>query len=130
MLTERIPELLPDASCGDWDGFILAQLAESVRQVKAATARGARANRSRIRHPLSRPGLRGVSINAAAPDWGAVARTVVAAGHEAEGLLHIPCGQAGHPLSAHYDDQHVHWVRGSPLPFLPGDAVHTLRLAP
>jgi penicillin amidase len=143
MLTERIPELLPDASCGDWDGFILAQLAESVRQVKAATARGARANRSRIRHPLSRPGLRGVldmppaplpgcmfSINAAAPDWGAVARTVVAAGHEAEGLLHIPCGQAGHPLSAHYDDQHVHWVRGSPLPFLPGDAMHTLRLVP
>jgi penicillin amidase len=55
-------------------------------------------------------------------------RLVVAPGHEERGLFHMPGGQSGHPLSAHYRDGHVAWVRGDPTPFLPGRTVHRLVL--
>jgi len=54
---------------------------------------------------------------------------VVSPGREHEGILHMPGGQSGHPLSPHYADQHRAWVDGAPLPFLPGPAVSRLTLA-
>ncbi|MDQ3776699.1 MAG: penicillin acylase family protein [Pseudomonadota bacterium] len=33
-------------------------------------------------------------------------RMVVSPGHEADAILHLPGGQSGHPLSAHYRDQY------------------------
>lgn len=150
LLTQRPPELLPDASFATWDGFVLALLEESVKDVQSLTAETSvegpawgRANRSQVRHPLSRPGLCALldmpraplpgclfSINAAAPDWAAVARMVVGPGHEQEGILHMPCGQSGDPRSPHYDDQHEHWAQGAALPFLPGVAREHIRLEP
>ncbi len=65
--------------------------------------------------------------------WGAVGaseRMVVSPGREAEGIMHMPTGQSGHPLSPHYADSHDAWVRGEPTPFLPGPAAHTLTLTP
>ncbi len=64
------------------------------------------------------------------PDFGASQRMVVAPGHEAEGILHMPGGQSGHPLSPFWGAGHAAWVRGEPTPFLPGEAGHTLRLTP
>jgi penicillin amidase len=65
--------------------------------------------------------------------WGANAaseRMVVSPGREAEGIMQMPTGQSGHPLSPHYGDSHEAWVKGEPTPFLPGPPVHTLRLTP
>ena len=44
------------------------------------------------------------------------------AGHEAEGIMHMPTGQSGHPLSPFYSNSHEAWVNGDPTPFLPGTA--------
>ncbi len=62
------------------------------------------------------------------PAFGASERMVVAPGHEAQGLIHMPGGQSGHPLSPFWGAGHADWVNGTPAPFLPGEAVHTLHL--
>lgn len=62
--------------------------------------------------------------------YGASMRLVVAPGRENEGILHLPAGQSGHPLSPFYRAGHAAWVRGEPLPLLPGDAQHSLVLEP
>jgi penicillin amidase len=65
--------------------------------------------------------------------WGANAasqRMVVSPGREAEGIMHMPTGQSGHPLSPFYANSHDAWVRGEPTPLLPGATVHTLVLTP
>ena len=61
---------------------------------------------------------------------GASERMVVSPGREAEGIMHMPTGQSGHPLSPFYANSHDAWVKGEPTPFLPGPARHTLSLAP
>ncbi|NOT45114.1 MAG: penicillin acylase family protein [Acidobacteria bacterium] len=61
---------------------------------------------------------------------GASERMVVSPGREEEGLLHMPTGQSGHPLSPFYANSHPAWVAGEPTPFLPGPALHTLTLTP
>ena len=66
----------------------------------------------------------------ARPRYGASLRIVVSPGHEAEGLLHLPGGQSGNPLSPFYRAGHDDWVRGRPTPLLPGEVMHTLTLAP
>jgi penicillin amidase len=65
--------------------------------------------------------------------WGAVGaseRMIVSPGREAEGIMHMPTGQSGHPLSPFYANSHDAWVRGEPTPFLPGQALHILTLVP
>ena len=62
--------------------------------------------------------------------FGASERFAVSPGHEAEGYLHMPGGQSGHPLSPYYRAGFQAWARGEALPFLPGAAEHTLTLTP
>ena len=65
--------------------------------------------------------------------WGSSAaseRMIVSPGHEAEGIMHMPTGQSGHPLSPFYANSHQAWVNGEATPFLPGSPVHTLTLTP
>ena len=65
--------------------------------------------------------------------WGAVGaseRMVVSPGREAEGIMHMPTGQSGHPLSPFYANSHPAWVAGEATPFLPGPPVHSLTLTP
>jgi penicillin amidase len=62
--------------------------------------------------------------------FGASERFSVSPGDEANGLLHMPTGQSGHPLSEYYAKGHSDWVQGLPSPFLPGAAEHTLTLTP
>lgn len=57
-------------------------------------------------------------------------RMVVSPGHESEGIMNMPTGQSGHPLSPFYGNSHGAWVRGEATPFLPGATEHTLTLAP
>ncbi|MFC5578601.1 penicillin acylase family protein [Lysobacter niabensis] len=65
-----------------------------------------------------------------APDFGASERMVVSPGHEADGIIHMPGGQSGHPLSPFWGAGHADWVQGRPTPFLPGPARYTLRMQP
>jgi penicillin amidase len=57
-------------------------------------------------------------------------RMVVSPGNERAGIMHMPTGQSGHPLSPFYRNSHDAWARGEPTPFLPGPTRYTLTLAP
>ena len=57
-------------------------------------------------------------------------RMVVSPGHEERGLLVIPGGQSGHPLSPFYRSDHAAWLAAEPLAFLPGETKHRLVLRP
>jgi penicillin amidase len=65
--------------------------------------------------------------------WGSIGaseRMVVSPGREADGIMHMPTGQSGHPLSPFYGNSHPAWVKGDATPFLPGRTIHTLTLRP
>ena len=64
------------------------------------------------------------------PAFGASERMVVSPGHEADGILHMPGGQSGHPLSPFWGAGHDDWVHGRPAPFLPGKSEYVLTLKP
>jgi penicillin amidase len=64
------------------------------------------------------------------PSFGASERMVVSPGHEADGIIHMPGGQSGNPLSPFWGAGHDDWVKGRPTPFLPGKAEYTLTLKP
>ncbi|MFT3762239.1 MAG: penicillin acylase family protein [Pseudoxanthomonas sp.] len=66
----------------------------------------------------------------AGPGFGASERMVVSPGHEADGIIHMPGGQSGHPLSPFWGAGHKAWVKGEPTPFLPGETKYNLRLRP
>lgn len=76
--------------------------------------------------------LRGDSYTprAQGPDFGASQRMVVAPGHERDGIIHMPGGQSGHPMSPFWAAGHDDWVHGRPTPFLPGAPVHRLTITP
>jgi penicillin amidase len=152
ILTERPPELLPEGHAS-WDEFIVAKLNAGVQQLKEETKvkslenlSWGKLNKAEIFHPLAQqdrsfagrilnmpddplPGCV-FSVCASEPGYGASIRMVVAPGMESAGAMHITCGQSGHPLSQHYDDQNEYWASQQPLPFLPGPASHTLTLSP
>ena len=102
-------------------------------------------NRTAMRHPLSAavPPLAGWLDQASqgmAGDshmprvhnhgHGQSERMVVSPGHEERGILVIPGGQSGHPLSPFYRSDHAAWLAGEPLPFLPAQTAHRLVLRP
>jgi penicillin amidase len=102
-------------------------------------------NTASIRHPLSRslPFVSGWldmpadALNgdvdlpkAQSPAFGASQRFSVSPGDEANGLMQMPTGQSGHPMSPFYSTGHDDWVHGRPSPFLPGEPRHILELVP
>ncbi len=150
LLQQRPPHLLPPPF-ESWD----ALLAHSARQLESDLAAqgpelaertwGER-NTAAICHPVSRalpsvfkrwlcmkaqplPGD-GNMPRVQGPAFGASQRMVVSPGHEADGILHMPGGQSGHPLSPYWGAGHDDWVQGRPSPFLPGTPKHTLTLRP
>jgi penicillin amidase len=65
--------------------------------------------------------------------WGSIGasvRMVVSPGREKDGIMHMPTGQSGHPLSPFYANSHVTWIKGEPTAFLPGKSFHHLTLRP
>jgi penicillin amidase len=105
-----------------------------------------RVNEIHVRHPFGRlvaplspfvdmpafgsAGCSGYCVRILSGEHGASERFVISPNHPADGLFHMPGGQSGHPLSAHYRDQHRAWVDGTPLPFEAGAAEHRLALVP
>lgn len=150
LLDQRPPHLLPPPY-ESWE----ALLATSARQLEKDLAQqgpdlaqrnwGER-NTAAICHPVSaalpRPLKSWLCMPAeplagdgdmprvAGPKFGASQRMVVSPGHEAEGIVHMPGGQSGHPLSPFWGAGHDDWVEGRSSPFLPGRTAHSLRLSP
>ena len=146
LLTERPVHLLP-RPWESWEEFLLAMVDDTISGVGGDP--GARswgeANVAAIRHPLSAaipvlsawldmpedrlPGavhMPRVQRNS----FGASERFAVSPGAEDEGYLHLPGGASGHPLSPFYRSGHEAWVAGEPVPFLPGETMHSLTLTP
>lgn len=153
LLTRRIPETRPDTRHPDWRSFILGSLTDTVRELKQTQGveelsrlSWGKLNRVPIRHPFSAalpwlspwldmeeremPGCAGFCVRILGTSYGASERLVVSPGHAAQGILHMPGGQSGHPLSAHYRDQQAAWREGRPLPLLPGPKAAVLALLP
>lgn len=153
MLTEKIPQLLPDPlHYPNWDAFILAQLKHSAQQLKAkypgvklSELTWGRVNKAHFSHPFSNfSSLLGLFLNmpedelsgcsgcvrVAVPSFGASERLVVSPAHLDDALLHMPGGQSAHPLSPYYRDQQRYWVQGLPLSLLAGKSEHRLLLKP
>ncbi len=149
LVSERPAHLLPP-KYGSWDDWILAAVDRAIADLttdgqRLADRTWGEANRGQFLHPLASaipffgnymnmPGdpLAGdiYTPRAQAPRTGPSERMVVSPGREHEGILHIPTGQSGHPLSPHYGDQYRSWRNGEATPFLPGPAVSTLVLTP
>ena len=145
------PQHLLDPEYGTWSDLLLDAVDGTVAQAMSGRS-GELSDRvwseynvAAYRHPLSAAlPLAGRWLDmpeAALPGdlytprvhWGAIGaseRMVVSPGNEAEGILHMPTGQSGHPLSPFYANSHAAWLSGAPTPFLPGPALHTLTLTP
>ncbi|WP_213605347.1 penicillin acylase family protein [Pseudoxanthomonas japonensis] len=149
LLEQRPPHLL-SRRYQTWDA-LLEDAAKEVRddlagQGPLAERRWGERNTAKVCHPLANalpaflkpklcmPGepLAGDDAmpRVQGPSFGASERMVVSPGHEADGIIHMPGGQSGHPMSPFWGAGHDDWVHGRPTPFLPGAAAHTLTLRP
>lgn len=149
LLRERPPHLL-DPRFADWEAWLTDVAKETVTRLPEGCAtladcRWGVTNRLRMRHPISEAlpflarylDMQGVALpgdwstpRVQSPTFGASERFGVSPGREAEGYLHMPGGQSGHPLSPYYRAGHEAWMRGAATAFLPGQAEHVLNLVP
>ena len=148
-LVSQQPLHLLDPKFKSWTELFIAAadlVAEDAQKAGGITSyTWGRANTVRIRHPFSASmPMLGPFLDMPAvelpgdsnmprvqgPTFGASERFAVSPGREANGYLHMPTGQSGHPLSPHYRDANNAWVAGSPTSFLPGPTLHKLVLQP
>ncbi len=103
-------------------------------------------NRSYIKHPLSnsvpllglltdmpnamQDGAHGNMPHVAGNSFGQSERMVVSPGHEEDGIMNMPAGQSGHPLSPYYGAGHDDWLEGKMTPFLPEKTKWSLKIVP
>ncbi len=150
LLQQRPAHLLPPAYA-NWDQLLAAAARNA--QTDLAAQHGALSERTwgerntaAICHPIARalpalakrwlcmppdqlPGDRDMP-RVQGPAFGASERMVVSPGHEQDGIVHMPGGQSGHPLSPFWGAGHDDWVHGRPTPFLPTATRYTLQLQP
>lgn len=150
-LLQQQPAALLDPAYPSWQS-LMQQSADAVIEQAGGTASAVadwnwgRYNTLAMRHPLSSalPALLDGWLNMPAeplpgdsdmarvqrPQSGASQRLVVSPGREQEGILHMPGGQSGHPLSPYYRAGHEDWARGEPTALLPGETRWSLLLKP
>ncbi len=149
VLAAEPPHLLPPW-CDDWNDFILQAVDITMAQVTADGGElsqftwGAR-SKVEVAHPFTwfAPWLSSwlAAPNQALPGdsqmprvqhrfSGASERLVVSPGREQYGILHMPGGQSGHPLSPFFLAGHEAWAQGKATPLLPGPEKHRLELNP
>lgn len=150
-LLEQQPAHMLSANYASWDDLLLVTIDEVIEDLTSRYDDGlenrswGERNTARINHPLSGalPMLSGWldmpaeplpgdsnMPRAQGPGFGASERFAVAPGDEANGYLHMPVGQSGHPLSDSYRIGHRDWVEGNASSFLPGLPAHSLTLLP
>ncbi len=136
----------------DWDAFIVstleqvaAELIDKHRVQSLTELTWSKVNVSDYMHTLSRglPGLRFLldmprnalpgcdfCVRVDAEAMGATERLVISPAHWKDGILQIPGGQSGHPLSRNYRDQYDFWLRGQPIQFVSDVTTSRLQLIP
>ncbi len=150
LVTERPVHMLP-ARYANWQALLVEAVRTNIAwfndnyEGSLAERTWGELNTASIQHPLSRavPALsKWLDMpreplsgdhdlpKAQGPDFGASERFSVSPGDEANGLMHMPTGQSGHPLSEFYRQGHDDWVHGRPTPYLPGETRYTLTLTP
>ena len=150
LVTEKPPHLL-DPQYENWDELLLSAIDEVLEDTDGWWSGDVRSlvwsryNVTAYRHPLSGavPFLgRFLDMPARAlpgdlftprMHWGSAGaseRMIVSPGRESEGMLQMPTGQSGHPLSPFYASSHDAWVEGRATPLMPGAVAHTLTLTP
>ena len=147
LVTEKPMHLL-DPAYTDWNALLVAAVDRVIARADAdggLSEPWSRSNVTAYRHPLSSAipiigsrldmPLQPMNGDLYTPSmhWGANApseRMIVSPGREADGIMHMPTGQSGHPLSPYYSNSHDAWVNGKATPFLPGATEHTLTLTP
>ncbi|MDV3240279.1 MAG: penicillin acylase family protein [Methylocaldum sp.] len=153
LLTEQVPETLPDRQYADWRSFLIETLRRSAEEAKQRNGvdrlenlAWGEINRVHLSHPFSQTftlagwvldmpeepasGCGSFCVRVLFDGHGASERMAVSPNHPEDGILHMPGGQSGHPFSVHYRDQQQAWLKGVALPFLPGAAKHHLTLIP
>jgi penicillin amidase len=147
-MVSQQPQHLLDPRFETWDQLLVAAVDAAIERANregGLDAPWSQANVTLYRHPLS-AGLPLVGRWLDMPrhpvdgdhytprmHWGSNApseRMIVSPGREANGIMHMPTGQSGHPLSPFYANSHDAWINGDPTPFLPGKTEHTLTLRP
>jgi penicillin amidase len=150
-LVNEQPEHLLDPRYSSWTDLLIGSIDTVIEQTKGDRRRDLREaswsdfNVTMYRHPLSLSlpyvgrwldmPVRALPGDLYTPrvQWGAIGaseRMVVSPGREAAGIMHMPTGQSGHPLSPFYSNSHDAWVNGEATPFLPGPTEHRLVLRP
>ncbi|WP_158602099.1 penicillin acylase family protein [Pararobbsia silviterrae] len=135
----------------NWRAFVLNRVDAAIARDTADgalldQARWGERNRAAIAHPFARMLPAAIAAHLGAPpdrlpgdinmprvqgrSFGASERMVVSPGHEDQGILEMPGGASGHPLSPFFLAGHEDWVQGRPSAFLPGPAAHRLVLRP
>ena len=149
-LLEERPEHWLDPRYESWDALLSEALDATITRLRSDFPRTGiqtpwgHANRLRMEHPLSsmtRGLLRGfdmpgdpqpgdaLCVRVATPGFGASQRMVVSPGRESEGILHLPGGVSGHPMSAYFRAGHDDWVQGRASPLLAGPPVSRMVLS-
>lgn len=149
LVTQRPQHLLP-RGYASWDALLEAAAVQVRDELQAIGPLAQRTwgerNTAAICHPLARAiplvGKRllcmppdplagdGNMPRVVGPSFGASERMVVSPGHEVDGILHMPGGQSGHPLSPFWGSGHAEWVAGSVSAFLPSRTRYSLTLQP
>ncbi len=153
LLSQKIPETQPKPDrFSSWNQLILTSLEQSADKLKQTyDVQNLQAlpwgivNRPQVSHPFSkiipaagslldmptRP-LSGCSfcVNVTYNKFGVSQRLVVSPGHMEEGILVMPAGQSGHPLSPNYNDQHTYWQQGLPLKLISDIHEHKTTFVP
>ena len=148
LVTEQPMNLL-DPQFGSWNALLVQAVDDVIALAKKSGDLAGRTweeyNPTAFRHPLSASvPLFGRWLNmqqAPLPGdlftvrmrWGAETaseRLVVSPGRESEGILEMPTGESGHPLSPFYANSHEAWATGTATPLLAGNEAHRLTLTP
>jgi penicillin amidase len=148
-LVDEQPAAWLPAKYKNWDEVQLAAIDQVIKTLtennqSMAQATWGKRNTTTIAHPMASamPGLlrKWLSVppdmmagdmhmpRIASPNFGQSERFTVSPGQEEQGILTMPGGQSGHPLSPFFLAGHADWVSGKPTPLLPGSTAHTLRL--
>jgi penicillin amidase len=153
LLTQRPKGVIPAQYNDDWLAFILETLNSAAKDLQSrypgielAKLNWGTVNRIAQHHPFSKslpvlgvfldlgdfesPGCANVCVSVMSKEHGASERLVLAPAHPENGILEMPGGQSGHPLSRHYRDQQKFWQEGKTAPFMPGKFLHTLHFQP
>ncbi len=150
LMTERPDDWLPDGF-DDWQNFLEKQAFDAWQvvikgEILLDDYTWGERNSTDIRHPLSgavpllsrltdMPNYRQSGDTENMPHIAGIVsgqseRIVVSPGFEENGIMNLPAGQSGHPLSPYYGSGHDDWLKGIPTPFLPQETKWKLEFRP